>query len=621
MNMLSGYLRDVFKYITGEYSVSEDFRQLLRQYDLTRKDGDVIRDNLFAYDMVIPEDENENIIYEIWAFEEFKRLFVNYFKKKFPSREMDLKYLNAYKVTEKFLNERQEVFKVNSILKEYMGKDKLACEYLNDLSQYNLLSSYFEITLKFLSTPLKVYENAGSVREYVLDYLKEISRKDELDSDSPKTIEEVTDFIIRNSNKDFIDFICNHDEFNKEDDESINMMNFISHYFNIENKPDLMMECFNSKYNDLTYTYRIENYDYEKDDVIKYLGDDERDKNAVTIDLNYEDISNYRFGALSSLRFDGLIILNELREKILNDYDNIIKTDFKDTLMKSEYSYYIIDEIDEYSLNYLEKTFAKEKYDELIKYYNLSKKDGMEIKSECYLYCFEYPDYDSKLIRDFQIIREFNREFRSKYNFLVDDEKRALDKFYDYSNYLKLDALTKDYQIRTYFKHNLKNDELAEFLYDEMRQRDLMDYWDCISLYENASSLTSKQKIIEYLDDFVRLYDFSRPQSLLESSRYLVENTSREFIDKVYNSNRDYVTGLHFTLGMWIRNEFGINDRSNTKLLYDIHKSQYHVLSLWADDDSAVILKEFYDYVQRNYDDIIENVEFKNTIDMGKYLL
>ena len=159
--------------------------------------------------------------------------------------------------------------------------------------------------------------------------------------------------------------------------------------------------------------------------------------------------------------------------------------------MKSKYSYYIIDEIDEYSLNFLEKTFAKEKYDELIKYYNLSKKDGMEIKGECYLYCFEYSDYDSKLIRDSQIIREFYSEFRYKYNFLVDNKKRPLDKFYDYSNYPKLDALTKDYQIRTYFKTNIKNDELAEFLYDEMNERDLMDYWNSIDLYENASSLTS----------------------------------------------------------------------------------------------------------------------------------
>ena len=214
------YLGDVVDYITGEYSVSQDFRQLLRHYNLTRKDGDVIRDNLFAYDLVIPRDENENIVYEIWAIEEFKRLFINYFKKKFPSEEMDLEYLNSYKVNEKFLRERDELVKVNYILEEYMGKNKLSNQYLNDLSEYNLLSNYFEITLKFLSTPLEVFEGVSDVHEYVLNYLKEISRKDELDAESPQTIEEILDFIITNTNKDFIDFIYGHKEFNKEDVDS-----------------------------------------------------------------------------------------------------------------------------------------------------------------------------------------------------------------------------------------------------------------------------------------------------------------------------------------------------------------------------------------------------------------
>ena len=67
-----------------------------------------------------------------------------------------------------------------------MGKDKLSNQYLKDLCEYNLLSSYFEITVKLLSTPLNVYENLSNIREYILDYLKEISRKNELDTESPR---------------------------------------------------------------------------------------------------------------------------------------------------------------------------------------------------------------------------------------------------------------------------------------------------------------------------------------------------------------------------------------------------------------------------------------------------
>lgn len=620
--MLWGYLSDIVDYIVGEYSVSDDFRRLLRHYNLSRKDGDVIRDNLFAYDLVIPEDKNKNIIYEIWAIEEFKNLFINYYKKKYPSRKIDLDYLNSYKIYDEFLKEREEVFKVNAILEDYIGKDKLSNQYLKDLSEYNLLSSYFEITVKLLSTPLNVYENLSNIREYILDYLKEISRKNKLDSESPQTIEEVLDFIIINSNKELIESIYNHNEFNYKNNDLNNIVNFISYCFNFKNKPNLMIECFNSKYNDLKYAYTIKDYDPKKDEIIVYLSDDEEDKKSTPICLDYEDFSNYKFGALSSSWFDAIIILNELREKIQKEYDNIIKTDFKDKLIETKYSYYILDEIDDYSLTFLENLFSKEKYDDLIKYYCLSEEIGLEIKDACYVYCFEYQNYDFELIRECNIIRIFYHEFREHYDFLLDKDKKSLDKFYDYSNYKELDELTKDYQMRNYLKYNLKDEELCEFLYNELVERNLLDYWDCMNLYKNSASLNSKQKIKEYLDKFEDSYDFSKPQSIIESNKYLIENTSREFIDNVYNSDRDYVTGLHFTLGMYIRNEFGLFDRSNSKLLNDICKSKYHcIASFGADGDSDVILKEFYDYVQENHDEIISNTTFKNTIDMGKYIL
>ena len=623
VNMLEGSLREAVDYIVGQYSVSQDFRKLLKQYNLTRKDGDVIRDNLFAYDLVIPNDENENVIYEVWAIEEFKKLFVNYFKKKFPSREMDLENLNNYKVNEEFLKQREEIVKVNNVLEGYWGKDKLSNQYLNDLSEYNLLSSYFEITLKFLSTPLDVYKGVSNIREWILDYLKEISRKNKLDNESPQTIGEVMDFIIINSNKDLIDFIYNHDEFKNNNevgchDDFRNLVNFISKYFNFENKPNLMMECFNSKYNDLKYSYTIKNYDYEKDKVIIYMADDEEDENAITINLDHDDFSNYRFGALTSSRFDALVILNELREKIQKDYDNIIKINFKERLVETNDDYYILDEIDDYSLNFLENLFLKEKYDELIEYYNLSKEQGREIKEACYVYCFKYKNNDSELIREYHIIDCFELYFRDHYNFLLNKDKKPLENFYEYSNYKKLDELTKDYQIRKYFKSNLENVELCEILYTELNKRNLLDYWDCIDLYKKGNSLNSEEKIKEFLDEFEENYDFSKPQSLKESIDYLIENSTRDFIDYVYNSEQDDVADLHFSLGMYIRNKFGIFDRSNTKLLSDLHESRYYTLSLWADDDSDIILREFYDYVQENYDDIIKNTKFKNKIDMSK---
>lgn len=626
--MLMRYLDYVVEYITD----SESFRKLLKQYKLSRKDGDVIRFNLFDYDLVIPYDKNRNIVYEIWAIEEFKNLFINYYKKKYPFKEMNLDYLNSYcRISDNFLKEKEEVIKVNEIFEDYMGKDKLSKQYLNDLSDYNLLSRYLEITIKFLSTPLNKYRKISNVRGYVLNYLKEISKKNQLDNESPQSIEEVIDFIILNSSKDFIDSMYVHEEFkwkfnywDDENDELWNMIQFISKYFNFYNNPSLVIDCLNSKYNDLKYSYIIYDYD-EKDEPVS---NDEEDTKSEPISLDYDDLSNYKFGALTSSTFDALIIINELREKIQKDYENIIKTNFKNRLIETKNGYYIHDEIDKYSLNFLEELFLKEKYDNLINYYGLSEKEGLEIKDACYVFCFECQNHEFKVLRDFWIgrkfliVREFYSNFRNHYDILLDNNKKSLKKFFDYSNYKKLHGLMKDYLIQEDIKYHLKDDELREFLYNELYERNLLDYYECIDLSKKADSLISEKNIKELLDEFEDSYDFSTPQNLMESIEYIIENTSREFIDKVYNSERDYISNLHWSLGMYIRNEFGINNQSNKRLLENIKESKYSWYGTNEPDFvSSAILDEFYDYVQENYDEIIKNTKFKNKIDMYKYLL
>ncbi|WP_405268026.1 DUF6794 domain-containing protein, partial [Methanobrevibacter sp.] len=100
-----------------------------------------------------------------------------------------------------------------------------------------------------------------------------------------------------------------------------------------------------------------------------------------------------------------------------------------------------------------------------------------------------------------------------------------------------------------------------------------------------------------------------------EAIDYLVVNTSRGFIDAIYEMDKRETGSLHFSLGMWIRNEFGLNGRKNRGLLRDLE------FDLWADGYSSQILDALWDYVQENYDDIVENTEFTNSIDMYKYLL
>lgn len=106
------------------------------------------------------------------------------------------------------------------------------------------------------------------------------------------------------------------------------------------------------------------------------------------------------------------------------------------------------------------------------------------------------------------------------------------------------------------------------------------------------------------------------PQSINEAIDYLIKNSSKEFIDYLYNIPQRDVSMFHFSLGMIIRNEFGIIDYSNIRLIDEINESKYGRRAVFDDDYSNALLKELWDYVQENYDDIISNTKFKN-----KYLL
>ena len=62
---------------------------------------------------------------------------------------------------------------------------------------------------------------------------------------------------------------------------------------------------------------------------------------------------------------------------------------------------------------------------------------------------------------------------------------------------------------------------------------------------------------------------------------------------------------------MWIRNEFGLNEKINSKLTYECYTSKYNdrgigkMGPLWmADAASPVILKELWAEVHKNYDKI-----------------
>lgn len=79
-------------------------------------------------------------------------------------------------------------------------------------------------------------------------------------------------------------------------------------------------------------------------------------------------------------------------------------------------------------------------------------------------------------------------------------------------------------------------------------------------------------------------------------------------IDSFFGENEvDFVTSAHFSLGRWIRNEWGLwDDKSNSHLRqYFIDKKIIH-----ADDMSGIILTSYYRYLKNIDLNLDEQIDF-----------
>lgn len=103
------------------------------------------------------------------------------------------------------------------------------------------------------------------------------------------------------------------------------------------------------------------------------------------------------------------------------------------------------------------------------------------------------------------------------------------------------------------------------------------------------------------------------PQSVDEAVNRLIGVMDVKEIDDAYLSDKSSFTiRQHFSLGLYVRNNFGINDGKASKLISDIIK--IHGMPLLADDVSGVILDELWEEIQRNYDTIMENKRKGDTV-------
>ena len=162
------------------------------------------------------------------------------------------------------------------------------------------------------------------------------------------------------------------------------------------------------------------------------------------------------------------------------------------------------------------------------------------------------------------------------------------------------------------FKANILHQEIKTLV--DFREIDDKEIIIKLAYYLRNLDIYSNS-LYEFFDNNLNENYNPMPKSLYEAVDYLIVNSSSEFIDSIYNCEKSDMRMLHLTLGMWIRNEFGLNNGGNIDLINDLD------CMFFLDSGSSQILDALWEKVQENYDDIINNIEFKNTIDMYKYML
>ena len=258
----------------------------------------------------------------------------------------------------------------------------------------------------------------------------------------------------------------------------------------------------------------------------------------------------------------------------------------------------------------------------LLKNYQMTEEDGISIKDETIEFVSSlnrynnYEDYEMMLF----IIDEFRERFSKRFE-KIHNREINLDTLNQYKPNKLYWQITNDREktrqiLEPYTGKNFVNDIFL---------KDLVKY-NLLGQYINMCGILCNTPSKEFIGQDVRqccLLKFEElnildkieekhPQSMKDAVRYLICNLSLEELDEVYENSMGIYKGInHFYFGVWIRNNFGLNQKVNSRLIYECYTSKHNDDSickkgpLWmADAASPIIEKELWDELHKNYDKI-----------------
>lgn len=151
--------------------------------------------------------------------------------------------------------------------------------------------------------------------------------------------------------------------------------------------------------------------------------------------------------------------------------------------------------------------------------------------------------------------------------------------------------------------HGLKEDDVIKLLKED-------DFKDTIGRYYVAEN----RPIIGYDGDeyYLNLLSKQYPQSIQEAVYEAIKLMDKEEIDFAKECEKSTFRVMHhFGLGLYMRNNFGINNNKAKNLISELYGKSERFIFM-HDDMSGVLLEEIWKEIQNNYDFIIENKHYKH---------
>lgn len=264
----------------------------------------------------------------------------------------------------------------------------------------------------------------------------------------------------------------------------------------------------------------------------------------------------------------------------------------------------------------------------LLKNYQMTEEDGISIRDETIEFVSSLNRYNN--YEDYEMMLFTIDEFRERFS-------KRFEKIHNHE--INLDILNRYKPNKLYWQITNDREKTRQILepytgkdfVNDIFLKDLVKY-NLLGQYINMCGILCNTPSKEFIGQDVRqccLLKFEElnlldkieekhPQSMKDAVKCLISNLNQEDIDVIYESAQDKYWGLeYFYLGMWIRNEFGLNEKINSKLTYECYTSKYNdrgigkMGPLWmADAASPVILKELWAEVHKNYDKIKKHIDW-----------